>query len=59
MEYLSMTYKNYRYAEYKILLKTKETENYLGEKHYIYILKSHTIFCPTSFKNIYINFDTY
>ena len=54
-----MTYKNYRYAEYKILLKTKETENYLGEKHYIYILKSHTIFCPTSFKNIYINFDTY
>ena len=32
-----MTYKNYRYAEYKILLKTKETENYLGEKHYIYI----------------------
>ena len=37
MEYLSLTYKNYRYAEYKIVSKTKETENYLGEKHNIYI----------------------
>lgn len=60
MEYLSLTYKNYSYSEYKIVLKTKETENYLGKKTlYIYILKLHTIFCPTSFKNIYVNFDTY
>lgn len=43
MEYLSLTYKKYRYSEYKIVLKTKETENYLGEKHNIYIKTTYYI----------------
>ena len=42
----------------KLCQKLKKQKIIL-EKNIIYILTLHTIFCPTSFKNIYINFDTY